>query len=90
MSGNCSLQRQAPSLCPKVPSTGFLMGLEKEWRKQREWVKEVEGQSIEKTLADEGQNEELKNISFETSPPVAPYSLFLGLLVGFSSSSCVF
>lgn len=66
------------------------MGLEKEWRKQREWVKEVEGQSIEKTLADEGQNEELKNISFETSPPVAPYSLFLGLLVGFSSSSCVF
>lgn len=65
------------------------MGLEKEQRKQREWVKEVEGQSIEKTLADEGQNEELKNISFETSPPVAPYSLFLGLLVDFSSSSCV-
>lgn len=53
------------------------------------WVREAEGESMEKTLAKEGQNEELKNISFETSPPVVPYSLFSGLLVGFSSSSCV-
>lgn len=45
------------------------------------YIREAEGQSGKKTLGHERQNEELKNISWETSPPVVPYSLFLVLLV---------
>lgn len=44
-------------------------------------IKEAEGESGENTLRNNGQSEELKDISCSTSPAVVAYSLFLVLLI---------